>query len=265
MKDKLKYTAVGVVLGAMLTAAIGVSAAGGQQIEVYFKPLKFMFDGKEKKPAEGQPFIYEGTTYVPLRFMSETLGKQVQYDGKNDTIWVGNRYTQAPKMAIDVNKTYTATIETNKGPIVIELFAKDAPQTVNNFIALARDGFYDDVVFHRIIQSFMIQTGDPAGTGRGGPGYSFADELGGGHKYEPGIVAMANAGPDTNGSQFFICTGPDSEYLNSTPNYTIFGKVSSGMDTVQAIAATPVKATDRGEASVPVETVKMLSVQIAEK
>ncbi|WP_235941550.1 peptidylprolyl isomerase [Paenibacillus puerhi] len=265
MKEKLKYTAVGIVLGAMLTAVAGVSAAGGQQIEVYAKKLRFMFDGKEKIPAEGTPFIYEGTTYVPLRFMSEALGKQVQYDGKRDTIWVGNRYAKPPEMAIDASKSYTATIETSKGPIVIELFAKDAPQTVNNFIALAKDGFYEDVVFHRIIQSFMIQTGDPSGTGRGGPGYRFADELGGNHRYEPGIVAMANAGPDTNGSQFFICTGDDSRNLNQSPNYTIFGKVSSGMDVVQAIAAVPVQMSESGEASAPTETVKMLSIQIEEK
>ncbi|MEK8130975.1 peptidylprolyl isomerase [Paenibacillus filicis] len=264
MKERLKYTAVGVVIGTMLTAAVGVSAAGGQQIEVYAKKLRFMFDGKEKALAEGTPFIYEGTTYVPLRFVSEALGKPVQYDGKRDTIWVGSRYTKPPELEIDAAKTYTATIQTTKGPIVIELFAKDAPQTVNNFIKLAKDGYYDDVVFHRIIQSFMIQTGDPTGTGRGGPGYAFADELGGTHKYETGIVAMANAGPDTNGSQFFICTGADSENLNQAPNYTIFGKVSSGMDTVQTIAATPVDKDGRGESSKPKEVVKMLSIEISE-
>ncbi len=162
-------------------------------------------------------------------------------------------------MKIDPNKTYKATVTTSKGTFTIELFAKDAPKTVNNFVFLAKEGFYNDVVFHRIIQSFMVQTGDPEGTGRGGPGYKFEDELGSKHQYEPGIVAMANSGKNTNGSQFFICTGEDSKSLNTRPNYTIFGKVTEGMETVQAIAATPVE-----QGSEPTEKVVIQSVAITE-
>ncbi|WP_081823888.1 peptidylprolyl isomerase [Paenibacillus sp. UNC451MF] len=173
-------------------------------------------------------------------------------------------YAQAPEMSIDVNKTYEATLHTNKGDFTIELFPKTAPLTVNNFVFLARDGFYEDVEFHRIIESFMIQTGDPTGTGMGGPGYKFADELKSPYKYEPGIVAMANAGPNTNGSQFFICTGKDSENLNQYPNYTIFGKITDGMDTVLKIAGTPVAESKYGEKSHPIESVKIQKIDIIE-
>lgn len=173
-------------------------------------------------------------------------------------------YSAAPEMKIDKNKTYTATVTTSKGAFKIELFAKDAPVTVNNFVFLSKEGFYNNVTFHRIIKSFMIQTGDPKGDGSGGPGYKFNDELSKAHQYEPGIVAMANAGPNTNGSQFFICTGEDSKNLNQMPNYTIFGKIVEGMDVVQKIASTPVKES-RGELSSPTEKVTIQSVEIAEK
>lgn len=170
-----------------------------------------------------------------------------------------------PAMEIDTNKSYTAKFTTNKGDFTIELFAKDAPKTVNNFVFLSRQGFYNDVIFHRIIESFMIQTGDPEGNGSGGPGYSFEDEQTD-YEYEPGIVAMANAGPDTNGSQFFICTGENSVGLNNTPNYTIFGKVTDGMDVVKNIAATPVEpGGPMGELSSPTETVQIKEIQITEQ
>ncbi|WP_055108111.1 peptidylprolyl isomerase [Paenibacillus ihumii] len=170
-----------------------------------------------------------------------------------------------PAMEIDTNKSYTAELTTTKGNFTIELFAKDAPKTVNNFVFLSRQGFYNDVIFHRIIESFMIQTGDPEGTGAGGPGYRFEDEQTD-HKYEPGIVAMANAGPDTNGSQFFICTGEDSVGLNKRPNFTIFGKVTEGMDVVADIAATPVQANPfTGEPSSPTETVQIKEIKITEQ
>lgn len=169
-----------------------------------------------------------------------------------------------PAMEIDVNKSYEAEVTTSKGTFTIELFAKDAPKTVNNFVFLSKQGFYDDVIFHRIIESFMIQTGDPQGTGMGGPGYQFEDEKTS-YKYEPGIVAMANAGANTNGSQFFICTGADSASLNSQPNYTIFGKVTNGMDIVKQIAATPVEVGMSGEMSTPSEKVQITGVKINEK
>jgi len=176
------------------------------------------------------------------------------------------KWDKAPEMKIDKNKSYVAEVKTNKGTFKIELFAKDAPKTVNNFVFLAKEGFYDGVIFHRIIESFMIQGGDPTGTGGGGPGYKFEDELKNGHEYEPGIVAMANAGKNTNGSQFFICTGEDSKGLNKQPNYTIFGKISEGMDVVTKIAKTPVGVGMSGkEASSPKEKVTIESVTITEK
>jgi cyclophilin family peptidyl-prolyl cis-trans isomerase len=174
-------------------------------------------------------------------------------------------WSSPPEMKIDANKSYQATVTTNKGTFKIELFAKEAPKTVNNFVFLSKEGFYNNVVFHRIIKSFMVQTGDPEGTGRGGPGYKFEDELKTTYKYEPGMIAMANAGPNTNGSQFFICTGEDSKNLNKMPNYTIFGKVIEGMDIVQAIAGTPVEKGPTGEESKPKETVTIQSIAIAEK
>ncbi|OAB37766.1 peptidylprolyl isomerase [Paenibacillus glacialis] len=169
-----------------------------------------------------------------------------------------------PAMEIDSTKSYAAEVTTNKGTFTIELYAKDAPKTVNNFVFLSKQGFYNDVIFHRIMESFMVQTGDPQGTGMGGPGYQFEDEKTT-YKYEPGIVAMANSGPNTNGSQFFICTGDDSGSLNSQPNYTIFGKITNGMDVVKQIAATPVEADIRGEMSVPTETIQIKDVKITEK
>ncbi|UOF90547.1 peptidylprolyl isomerase [Fodinisporobacter ferrooxydans] len=174
-------------------------------------------------------------------------------------------WSKPPAMTIDVNKTYDAVIQTNLGSFTIELLPKEAPVTVNNFVFLANQHFYDNIKFHRIIKSFMIQTGDPKGDGTGGPGYTFKDELPPKERYQPGIVAMANAGPNTNGSQFFICTGPDSEGLNQTPNYTIFGKVIQGMDVVQKIASVPVGPSPTGKVSAPKVPVYMKSVKIETK
>lgn len=175
-------------------------------------------------------------------------------------------WTSAPTMTIDAKKSYEATFETSKGSFKVALFAENAPKTVNNFVFLSREGFYDNVVFHRIMKSFMIQSGDPAGTGAGGPGYNIPDELKSPYKYETGILAMANTGqPNSGGSQFFICTGEQCSGLNQSPNYTIFGKVSEGLDIVQTIASTPVKASSRGEMSVPTEEVKIKSITIKEK
>ena len=136
-------------------------------------------------------------------------------------------------MAIDPNKTYRATFETSRGSIVCELFAKDAPKTVNNFIFLAREKFYDGTIFHRVLADFMIQGGDPAGTGRGGPGYRFEDELEGNpRRHQIGSLSMANAGPNTNGSQFFI-THVVTQWLDG--KHTVFGQVLSGQDVVDAM------------------------------
>lgn len=176
-------------------------------------------------------------------------------------------WKEAPAMTIDPNKKYSAKISTSKGDFTIELFAKDAPITVNNFVFLAKQGFYDGITFHRIIESFMIQTGDPLGNGTGGPGYTIQDELNGPHKYEEGIVAMAKSrAPNSAGSQFFIGTGPDIDGLNRMPDYPIFGKVIDGMDTVKKIAATPTEMDDlSGEQSKPSEKVTINSITINEE
>ncbi len=145
------------------------------------------------------------------------------------------RFDAAPPMVIDPNRRYGATIETSKGTIVAELDAVGAPATVNNFVFLARWHYFDGIVFHRIIPGFVIQGGDPEGTGRGGPGYRFADELPKPGRYQVGSLAMANAGPNTNGSQFFIVSGPDGARL--PPQYSLFGSVVRGSDVVQEIDA----------------------------
>jgi peptidyl-prolyl cis-trans isomerase B (cyclophilin B) len=140
-----------------------------------------------------------------------------------------------PALSIDARKSYTAVIETARGAIELALAPQHAPQTVNNFVFLAREGFYDGVKFHRVIADFMIQGGDPTGTGCGGPGYKFGDELAGNPlKHETGVISMANAGPGTNGSQFFITHSPQP-HLNG--KHTVFGKVIKGQDVVDAIRA----------------------------
>jgi peptidyl-prolyl cis-trans isomerase B (cyclophilin B) len=144
----------------------------------------------------------------------------------------------------------TATLETNHGTIRVELFDDDAPKTVANFLKLARDGFYDGVIFHRVIPDFMIQGGDPTGTGSGGPGYQFDDEFND-HKVVRGALAMANAGPNTNGSQFFIVTTQEASWLDG--KHTVFGRVTDGMDVVDAISATDRDARDRPRNDVVIE------------
>jgi peptidyl-prolyl cis-trans isomerase B (cyclophilin B) len=143
------------------------------------------------------------------------------------------QYSKPPEMQIDPKKKYTATIKTNRGDIVVDLFADKTPRTVNNFVFLAKDGFYNGVKFHRVIPDFMIQTGDPMGTGSGGPGYRFADEFHPELRHSgPGVLSMANAGPGTNGSQFFI-THVRTEWLDD--RHSVFGQVSEGQDVVNAI------------------------------
>lgn len=170
-----------------------------------------------------------------------------------------NEPPSAPAMEIDVHKTYTAGLETSVGTIVIALNAKETPKTVNNFVYLARQGFYNNTIFHRIIAGFMIQGGDPKGDGTGGPGYQFDDEPITG-EYTRGTVAMANAGPNTNGSQFFIMHAD-----NPLPkNYVIFGKVQTGLDVVDKIATAQVSSSG-GENSKPVNPVSVQSVTITEQ
>jgi peptidyl-prolyl cis-trans isomerase A (cyclophilin A) len=174
-------------------------------------------------------------------------------------------------------QTATATLHTNRGDIKIALFGNHAPKTVANFVGLAQGTkdysgenasgstsgpFYDGVVFHRIINGFMVQTGDPTGTGRGGPGYKFRDELSGPQGYTKGTLAMANAGPNTQGSQFFICHGTGAERLPKA--YTIFGRVTEGQDVLDKIAGVQVRPGPGGENSSPVDPPKIESIEIAE-
>lgn len=143
------------------------------------------------------------------------------------------QWSNPPSMQIDPKKNYKATIETSRGTIELQLSAQHAPKTVNNFVFLAREGFYDGITFHRVISNFMIQGGDPTGSGRGGPGYKFEDEVRSNPlTHETGVISMANAGPNTNGSQFFITHSPQP-HLNG--KHTVFGKVTKGQDVVDAI------------------------------
>ena len=172
---------------------------------------------------------------------------------------MAKKYAAPVDQKLDREKTYVATIETTAGTIVAELYPKIAPNHVNAFVFLAREGFYEGVIFHRVIPGFMIQGGDPTGTGRGGPGYQFANEnKDSKRKFDAGTLAMANAGPDTNGSQFFI---NDAESPHLTPeNYTIFGHVKDGQDVVKAIAN-----AERDENDRPRQEIKIESVTVEEK
>ena len=165
------------------------------------------------------------------------------------------QYAQPPPLTIDENDRYTATIRATDGSVTLELFASEAPKTVNNFIFLAQEGFYNGATFHRVIPGFMIQGGDPIGTGSGGPGYRFADEIFPGRVFDhPGTIAMANAGPNTNGSQFFITVAP-TPYLNGA--HTIFGRVTSGQEVVDAISRVRRDSQDR-----PLQPVVIQSVEV---
>jgi cyclophilin family peptidyl-prolyl cis-trans isomerase len=165
------------------------------------------------------------------------------------------QFSDVPEMGIDPAKRYTATMETSMGTIVIALDPIKAPKTVNNFVFLAGYHYYEGVIFHRIIKGFVCQGGDPTGTGRGGPGYRFEDELPKAGQYEVGSLAMANAGPNTNGSQFFIISGADGARL--PPNYALFGKVVKGLDVVEAMQTSPTGPGDR-----PLEDVVIQSVTV---
>ncbi len=180
------------------------------------------------------------------------------------TVSMTKTYSSPPVMSIDPNKTYTATIVTTKGTMTVSLFAKETPVTVNNFVFLARAGFYTDTIFHRVMKGFMIQGGDPRGDGTGGPGYTFADEAVT-REYTRGTIAMANSGPNTNGSQFFIM---HQDYA-LPKQYVIFGAIdltdSASLATLDAIATSPVTGNGTGEDSKPVTPTVLQSISIKEE
>lgn len=206
-------------------------------------------------------FYFLGTKPAPVA--EDTKDTEVKVNaGKT---MAGKNWPQAPEMNIDKTKTYVATITTSKGTLNINLSAQETPITVNNFVFLSNQKFYDGVVFHRIIKDFMVQTGDPVGDGTGGPGYVFKDEPVS-RGYSKGVIAMANRGPNTNGSQFFIMT----KESNTLPkNYTIFGEIDQNdtisLKTLDLIAATPVGDNGDGEVSKPKEEVKIISVAVTQK
>jgi cyclophilin family peptidyl-prolyl cis-trans isomerase len=166
---------------------------------------------------------------------------------------LGRHHDDAPSLE-DIEPARAATLQTNHGPIALELYPDDAPRTVASFTKLARDGFYDGVIFHRVIPNFMIQGGDPTGTGRGGPGYTFEDEINP-HRVARGALAMANAGPNTNGSQFFIVTADDASWLDG--KHTVFGRVTAGMDVVDEISQVERDAHDRPRTDVIIERIDL--------
>ena len=171
------------------------------------------------------------------------------------------QYASSPSLILDPTKLYLATIHTNHGDMLLELFAAEAPRTVNNFVFLAREGFYEDGSFHRVIKDFMVQGGCPEGSGRGGPGYRFQDEPVN-RPYVKGTLAMANAGPNTNGSQFFIVHGQNA---GLPPNYTIFGMLTEGEETLDTLANSSVTSGTGGERSTPAERLQIQNIEIHER
>ena len=204
---------------------------------------------------------------LSIRKMSknkELSNNNIKYSNNEDksmpATLSANKKMNKPEMIIDQNKKYEVILHTSEGDITISLNTKETPITANNFLYLAKNDFYNSTIFHRVIDGFMIQGGDPRGDGTGGPGYQFADEKFAG-EYTRGTVAMANAGPNTNGSQFFIM---HKDYALQ-PNYVIFGKVVAGIDVVDKIATAEVKSSFSGEMSKPVDPVVIKSVTIVEK
>lgn len=201
------------------------------------------------KPASVSKLVNEDVTLTPTPPVRDTIVLDTPMTNPS-----------APAMQIDKNKIYTALMSTSQGDITIELTTSQTPITVNNFVTLAKKGFYNNTIFHRVIKGFMIQGGDPKGDGTGGPGYTFADEPFSG-EYTRGTIAMANAGPNTNGSQFFIM----HEDYNLPKNYVIFGHVTQGLDVIDAIANQAVTTSSSGEPSKPVTPTTLKTVTIVEK
>lgn len=222
----------------------------------------------DDRPQYRNFFLYVGILIlaaIVILFIFSSNNTKVSQDvnetviNNTDSKMLQKTYPQPPALTIDVKKNYSATLETSKGAITVELFANEVPNTVNNFVFLAKAGFYNGTTFHRIVKDFMIQGGDPKGDGTGGPGYRFADEKIT-RDYKRGIIAMANSGPNTNGSQFFIMH-KDSDLPK---NYVIFGQVTRGIEVVDKIAQTPTVEGPGGEQSKPTEKIIIEKMSITE-
>ena len=210
----------------------------------------------------GQTLRLTGTPFIIVNGQIWPSNEALSYDSLNAVIKMiilgQKQFTYCPPMTIDTSKTYMATLHTAKGDIVIELYADKAPMTVNSFIFLSKQGWYNGVTFHRVVQNFVAQAGDPSGTGYGGPGYAYSNEISDLQFDKAGVVGMANAGPDANGSQFFITFGPA---VNLDGKYTIFGQVTAGMDVLQNL--TP-REPEKGGSNLPAGD-EIVSVDITEK
>ena len=216
----------------MIAVALVVALIGGVVVFAAFA-------GRKSQPsASGTPTPSASPTPQPV-----ACGATAPADANKQP----QQFAKAPPMKIDPKRTYTATLDTSCGKIVVQLLADRAPETVNSFVFLAKKGYFDGTYFHRIDSSIdIIQGGDPTGTGGGSPGYTIPDELTGNESYGPGVVAMANAGADTGGSQFFIVYGPKGHALDNAPNYTIFGRIVKGLDVAKQIATIPVQDPTAG-------------------
>jgi cyclophilin family peptidyl-prolyl cis-trans isomerase len=227
-------------------------------------PLVLFGCGADKETAES--VVPAGDTGIALQTQSsqEPINQDNISENPDQSVSsdmnINNKTSNMPEMIIDQNKTYTAIMRTTAGDITISLNAKATPITVNNFIWLSKKDFYKGVIFHRVIKDFMVQGGDPTGTGSGGPGYQFNDESFTG-EYTRGTLAMANAGPNTNGSQFFIMHAD----VPLPKNYVIFGQVTKGLETVDKIATAKTTIGGDGAMSKPIEPVKITSIEIIEE
>jgi cyclophilin family peptidyl-prolyl cis-trans isomerase len=210
--------------------------------------------------AKGGKGASAASSPTPTPSASSSPGGSCTYVPKADENTGSKGVQPPPTFSIDVDKKYTATVETSLGTFTMKLFPKQAPCTVNSFVSLAKSHFYDGLTFHRIVKDFVIQGGDPAGNGQGGPGYTFNDELDNDLKYEIGSLAMANSGANTNGSQWFVVIGDQGVQLPK--NYTIFGKVTKGMDVVQKIGNVATVGGSGADADAPKEPVDIVKVTI---
>ena len=242
---------------------IGVKAGGQRQLDI---PAALAYGdqgaGDVIKPGDALSFVIDVVSITPAP-VPPTLAPMADAsecpapDGSSEQ---QREFTEYPPTCIDVTKTYTAEIETNMGPLTVELYPDKAPLAVNSFVTLARYHYFDGIDCHRIIPQFVAQCGDPTGTGSGGPGYEFADELPEAGAYQIGSLAMANSGPNTNGSQFFIITGPNGAAL--PPDYTLFGMVTEGLDTT--VPKLDAAGNPEGNGVPPLEPVMIESITITE-